>query len=58
MFKKIGAKLILTAIGSGLTWSTWVTITIKDTQAEVKRVISLESKVDYIYKYLIENPKK
>lgn len=58
MFKKLGAKLILTAIGSGLAWSTWATMMIKDNEAKADRVISLESKVDYIYKYIIENPKK
>lgn len=55
--RKIGAELILLTIGSGLAWSTWATITLYSVQAKADRVVAIEKQVDYIYKYLIENPK-
>lgn len=56
--KKIGAELIL--IGTGLTISffVWIVVTMYSVQAKADRVIAVEEKVDYIYKYLIEKNKE
>lgn len=57
-FKKIGAELILTGITLGIGFFVWVTVSIYSVQAKADRVIAVESKVDYIYEYLIEKNKK
>lgn len=56
--KKLGAEVILLGIGAGLTFFTWVVISIFSVQAKADRVIAVEEKVDYIYKYLIEKNKE
>ena len=55
--KKAGAELILTAIGLGISFFVWIVVSIYSVQAKADRVIAVEEKVDYIYKYLIEHPK-
>lgn len=52
--KKIGAEIILMAIGAVGLFFIWVTVSIYSVQAKADRVIAVEEKVDYIYKYLIE----
>jgi uncharacterized membrane protein len=56
-FKKIGAEVILFGIGAGITFFTWVVMSIFSVQAKADRVIAVEEKVDYIYQYLIEKKK-
>jgi hypothetical protein len=56
VFKKIGAEFILGGIM--LPWVAWATINIFSNSAKADRVIAVEEKVDYIYKYLIEKDKK
>lgn len=55
--KKLGSELILTGIALGITFWVWVTVSIYSVQAKADRVIAVEEKVDYIYKYLIEKNK-
>lgn len=57
-FKKIGAEIILTGIGFLAAFFVWVTASIYSVQAKADRVIAVEEKVDYIYKYLIEKNKE
>ena len=54
--KKIGAEFILGAML--LPWIGWATLSIFSNSAKADRVIAVEEKVDYIYKYLIEKDKK
>lgn len=55
MFKKLGAELILGAMV--LPFVVWTVTSIYSMQAKADRVIVIEEKVDYIYKYLIEGKK-
>ena len=55
--KKLGAELILIGIGGGITFFTWIVFSIFSIHAKADRVIAVEEKVDYIYKYLIEKEK-
>ncbi len=55
--KKIGAELILASIGFGIGFFVWIVVSIYSVQAKADRVIAVEEKVDYIYKYLIEKTK-
>jgi hypothetical protein len=55
MFKRIGAEFILGAML--LPWIAWATMSIYSATAKADRVIALEEKIDYIYKYLIEKGK-
>lgn len=52
MFKKIGAEIILGAMI--LPFVIWVVSSIYSVEAKADRVTAIESKVDYIYQYLIE----
>jgi hypothetical protein len=54
---KKGAEFILFGIGLTATFFVWVVVSIYSVQAKADRVIAVEEKVDYIYKYLIEHPK-
>ena len=56
--KKIGAELILAGITLGITFFVWVITSIHSVQAKADRVIAVEEKVDYIYKYLIQKDKE
>lgn len=56
--KKIGAELILAGITLGITFFVWVITSIYSVQAKADRVIAVEEKVDYIYKYLIQKDKE
>jgi len=56
--KKIGAELILISITLGTSFFIWVVVSIYSVQAKANRVIAVEEKVDYIYKYLIEKNKE
>lgn len=56
MFKKIGAELILTAML--LPFGIWIVTSIYSVEAKADRVAAIESKVDYIYKYLLEKNNK
>lgn len=53
--KKIGAEAILAIMV--LPFVVWVVTSIYSVQAKADRVIAVEEKVDYIYKYLIEKNK-
>ena len=53
--KKIGAEAIL--LGMLMPWIAWASLSITSTTAKADRVIAVEEKVDYIYKYLIEKKK-
>jgi len=53
--KRIGAEFILGSMI--LPWIVWATFTLFTTSAKADRVIAVEEKVDYIYKYLIEKDK-
>ncbi len=60
--KKIGAEIILSAIIA--PFIVWIVSSIYTLQAradkvdvEIKRTLSIEEKVDYIYRYLIEKEK-
>lgn len=53
--KKLGAEAIL--IGMLIPWIGWASLSLVATSAKADRVIAVEEKVDYIYKYLIERPK-
>lgn len=60
--KKIGAEIILSAIIAPFV--IWIVSSIYTLQAradkvdvEIKRTLSIEEKVDYIYRYLIEKEK-
>lgn len=55
--KKIASELILIGIGFVATFWVWVVISIYSIQAKADRVIAIEEKVDFIYKYLIEKNK-
>jgi hypothetical protein len=55
--KKLGAEFILAGISLGIGFFVWVTVSIYSVQAKADRVIAVEEKVDYIYKYLIEKTK-
>lgn len=55
--KKVGAELILAGITLGVSFFVWVTVSIYSVQAKADRVIAVEEKVDYIYKYLIQKNK-
>jgi len=54
--KKIGAELILGTMIA--PWVVWATVSIFSINAKADRVVPIEEKVDYIYKYLIEKDKK
>lgn len=54
--KKIGAEFILGAMM--LPFVVWTVSSIYSVQAKADRVIAVEEKVDYIYKYLLEKEKK
>lgn len=56
-FKRIGAEFIILGIGAGISFFAWVVMSIYSVQAKADRVIAVEEKVDYIYKYLIEKNK-
>lgn len=53
--KKIGAEFILGVML--IPWVAWATVSIVNASTKVERVIAVEEKVDYIYKYLIEKGK-
>lgn len=53
--KRIGAEIILTVMI--LPFCAWIVTSIYSVQAKADRVIAVEEKVDYIYKYLIEKDK-
>jgi hypothetical protein len=55
-FLKFGGEIILGSII--LPWAAWATVSIFSNNAKADRVIAVEEKVDYIYKYLIEKDKK
>lgn len=57
MIKKLGNEIVLLTIGSLGAFFIWVTVSIYSAQAKADRVIAVEEKVDYIYKYLIEKGK-
>lgn len=50
--KKIGAELILSVIVA--PFIVWTVSSIYAVQAKADRVIAVEEKIDYIYKYLLE----
>ncbi len=50
--KKIGAELILSVIIAPFV--VWTVSSIYAVQAKADRVIAVEEKIDYIYKYLLE----
>jgi len=50
--KKIGAEMILTVIIAPFV--IWTVSSIYAVQAKVDRVVTIEEKIDYIYKFLIE----
>lgn len=63
--RKIGAEIILIGIASTISLFVWIvssiySISAKADQAEktAQRAIVIEEKVDYIYKYLIEQKKE
>jgi len=56
--KKIASEFILLGIGFVATFWIWVVVSIYSVQAKADRVIAVEEKVDYIYKYLIEKERK
>jgi hypothetical protein len=55
--KKIGSEIILICIGFIATFLVWVVVSIYSVQAKADRVVAVEEKIDYIYKYLIEKNK-
>lgn len=61
--KKLGAEVILSVIC--LPFAVWIVTSIYSLQARadkqevrIETAISIESKVDYIYKYLLETKEK
>lgn len=56
--KKLGAELILTVMTLGLGYFIWITTSILSFEAKADKVLRIEEKVDYIYKYLIEKKEK
>lgn len=50
--KKLGAEIILSVIVA--PFIIWTVSSIYAVQAKADRVIAVEEKIDYIYKYLIE----
>lgn len=50
--KKIGAEIILSVIVA--PFIVWTVTSIYSVQAKADRVIAVEEKIDYIYKFLIE----
>ena len=56
--KKIGAEAILVGITLGISFWVWVTASIYSISAKADRVIAVEEKLDYIYKYVLEHDKK
>lgn len=56
--KKIASELILIGIGFIATFWVWIVISIYSIQAKADRVVAVEEKIDYIYKYLIEKNKE
>lgn len=55
--KKLGAEFILAGITSVGAFFIWVTMSIYSIQAKADRVIAVEEKLDYIYKYTLEHSK-
>lgn len=55
-FVKIGAEFILSAIVLPLL--IWIVVSIFSLQAKTDRVISIEEKVEYIYRFLLEKDRK
>jgi hypothetical protein len=53
--KRLGAEFILGVMV--FPWLVWATLSIFSNSAKADRVIAVEEKVDYIYKYLIEKQK-
>lgn len=51
--RKLGAEVILGVML--IPFLVWVTSSLYSVQAKADRVIAIEEKVDYIYKYLLEN---
>lgn len=56
MFKKVGAEIILFGAGLTISFFIWIVVSIYSVQAKADRVIAVEEKLDYIYKYVIEHP--
>jgi hypothetical protein len=50
--KKIGAELILGVMI--VPFIVWIISSIYSVQAKADRVVAIEEKIDYIYKFLIE----
>lgn len=57
MFKNKDTEIILTASGFAIAFLVWVVSSIYTVQAKADRVIAVEEKVDYIYKYILEKSK-
>lgn len=57
MKKKLD-ELLVVFITMVLGFFVWVTVSIYSTQAKADRVIAVEEKLDYIYKYVLEHSKK
>lgn len=53
VMRKLGAEVILGVML--IPFLVWVTSSLYSVQAKADRVIAIEEKVDYIYKYLLEN---
>lgn len=51
--KKLGAEIILSVMF--IPFVVWVTSSLYAVQAKADRVVAIEEKIDYIYKYLLEN---
>lgn len=63
--RKVGAEIILLGIATTISFFVWVVTSIYSVSAKAnlaeekaQRVIAVEEKVDYIYKYLIEHSKE
>lgn len=52
--KRLSSEFVIFILGLGMAFIVWVTASIYSTQAKADRVIAVEEKVDYIYKYIIE----
>lgn len=51
-FLKLGAEFILSVMV--LPFFIWIVVSIFSLQAKADRVLGIEEKVDYIYRFLIE----
>lgn len=51
-FLKLGAEFILSVIIMPLV--IWIVVSIFSLQAKADRILNIEEKVDYIYRFLLE----